>query len=277
MKQVNPKVYNKDYYLNVCLGSELFKAHKGNKLDKKWTEILKLVKLKKGMRVLDLGCGRGDLAIFLAKKDIEVVGIDYSKDAIAIASNSLKKMPNKIKELVTFRNEDAKKNSFEKDFFDVVISLDVFEHLYDEELKIVMKNISKILKKNGILLVHTEANKIYLNFTHPFYSYPVSTLLTFLNKIFSGKSYINLPRDPRNEYHKIQHVNEPTIFYLKKLFQSYSFKGKIISNIGSLKPQLSWKDLAFNILVYVYPLSFFWPLNILFATDYVCIMRNDKK
>lgn len=277
MRRVDPKVYSKEYYLNVCLGGNDFKRFNGMVINKKWEELLNLLKLKKGMNILDLGCGRGDVAICLAKKGINVTGIDYSKDAIELANKSLKKMPLKIRKLVKFFKLDAKIKKFKEDTFDAVISLDVFEHLYKEELFIVMENIANSLKKDGILLVHTETNKIYLDYTHPFYAYPLDWTLLKFNKYFFSKDYQGLPKDPRNEYHKIQHVNEPTIFYLKDLFRKFSFKGRIISVIGGYKPISGWKDKLYNIITFLYPLSKYAPLNILFATEYICIMKNDKK
>jgi len=168
---------------------------------------------------------------------------------------------------------DANKIKFNKNTFDMVISIDVFEHLYPEELETVIMNVSNILKKNGMLLIHTEANKIYLNFTHPFYVYPISSFLIWANKILTGNEYPNLPKDPRNDLHKIQHVNEPTYYYLVNLFKKNEFVGKIIPIIP-YKPLISWKDLIYNFLVWFFPFSKFWPMHLLFAYDYICIMKK---
>jgi ubiquinone/menaquinone biosynthesis C-methylase UbiE len=276
MRQVNSKIYDKDYYLHTCLGSELYKKSKGKELTQKWKNILKLIKIKQGDKILDLGCGRGDVCFYLAREGAFVTGVDYSKDAIDLANGALKSMPEQIKRSTHFIKQDAKKINFPKDTFDVVICLDVFEHLYDEELKIVLNNISKILKENGILVVHTETNKIYQDYTHKFYVFPLSTLLIKINKYIFGKSYAGPPKDPRNEFHKMQHVNEPTIFYLRSLFKKNLFEGEITSVIGVLKPVLSWKDLIYNILACAYPFCLFFPLNIFFATEYICIMKNKK-
>ena len=230
------------------------------------------------MKVLDLGCGRGDVCFYIAKKGANVIGIDYSQDAIKLVNESLKNLAPSIRKRVKFYKQDAKKIiNYKPDTFDVIIAFDFFEHLYKEELEEVMKKVSRILKRNGLLVVHTESNKIYLNFTHRIYTYPISSFLLKINNWLFNKSYPGLPKDSRNEYHKIQHVNEPTIFYLKKLFAQYSFNGTINQNVGILKPVYKWKDRVYNVFVCLYPFSLFFPLNIFFATDYTCLMKNRKQ
>ena len=68
MRQVDPKVYSKDYYLNACLGYEEFKLSKGRKVHPRIRSFVESFEIKKGMYILDLGCGRGDIAIEYAKK-----------------------------------------------------------------------------------------------------------------------------------------------------------------------------------------------------------------
>lgn len=269
MRQVNPSIYTKEYFLHHCSTLD----EKG-KINKRFRKLFENINIDKNKKILDLGCGRGDLSIFLAKKGSDVIGIDYSKNAIEIANEKLFR-ENNFKGKLKFYLMDAKKISFEENEFDIVVSIDLFEHLYPEELEVVSKKISYVLKKDGLLLVHTEPNRLYLNFTHNIYIYPISTFLIWLNKFISNKKYPNLPKDPRNNLHKIQHVNEPTFFYLSKTFKKNKFNGKIIP-VVPFKPLLSWKDLIYNILVWFYPLSSYWPLHLFFAYDYICIMRNDK-
>jgi ubiquinone/menaquinone biosynthesis C-methylase UbiE len=277
MKQVSPKVYNKEYYLNVCLGHEEYKKNNGGSLNIKWEKLIENIPLRKGMSILDLGCGRGDLCFYLAKKGMYVRGIDYSADAIELAREQLKKQPLEIRNRIQFEKLDAKKINYKTSSFDAIISLDVFEHLFKEELELVMKKISQVLKKEGILLVHTETNRIYLDYTHKYYSYPLDSFLTRIYNFFLNRNYKGLPKDLRNSYHKTQHVNEPTIFYLNNLFKRHSFKGNIISVIGGCKPLLSWKDYFYNTFICFFPLSRFFPLSVLFATEYICLMRNKKE
>lgn len=276
MKSVSSKIYDKDYYLNYCCGYEEFNRPKGKKIHPRIRYFADLLEIKPGVRILDLGCGRGDLVIEAAKRRASVVGIDYSRDGIGIAKDLLKKQANFIQKNVKFYQMDAKKLIFSANSFDSIISIDVFEHLYKEELEIVMKEIKRVLKPNGKLIVDTQTNKLYLDYTHRFWAYPIDNLLIKINKLLTHKNYPSLPQDPRNELHKKQHVNEPTFYYLKKLFKRYNFYGKVKS-IVPLKPPLSWKDRIYNIPVSLHPVSRFFPFHLLFAHEYLCIMRNKKK
>lgn len=265
MRSVDPKIYSRNYYLNSCSKNGDFS---------RFERLLKAIKFSKNMRILDLGCGRGDLAYYLARKSVKVVGIDYSEDAIKLAKKDLR--IKRYKKNISFILMDAKKLFFPDNYFDLVISIDLFEHLYPPELEAVLKEVSRVLKKDGDLLVHTEANKIYLNITHKFYVYPVNALLVLINKVITQKEYPGLPKDPRSNLHKIQHVNEPTYLYLRNLFARHFFKGKIIS-VVPFKPLLGWKDWIYNLSVWFYPVSLFWPFNFLFAYDYFCFMKNKKE
>ena len=273
MRQVPSSVYTRDYYLHTCLGGKEFQKFYGTKAHSRIAELFSFITIKKGMRVLDIGCGRGDYSFYCAKKGAHVVGIDYAKDAIELAKMALKKQNRYVKERVQFVEKDIKDAIFPREYFDLVIAIDVFEHLYPEELEVVMQQIRRILKSEGSLLVHTEVNKIYLDFTHPLYCYPVNALLIWLNKIFTGRDYEGLPKDPRNEFHKIQHVNEPTYFYLKELFQRCGLYGSVTPKIP-FKPTLSWKDVVYNILVWLWPVSSLFPLHLLFAYNFICVVRK---
>ncbi len=274
MKSVDQAIYTKNYYLHTCLGSEEFKKFHGEKIHPEVKSLLTMISIKKGMKILDLGCGRGDVAFFLQKKGAIVTGIDYATAAVQIAKNTLGEKDKAVQRNISFYIMDAKKLKFENNIFDAVLALDVFEHLYKEELETALSEIYRVLKKQGILLVHTEVNKLYLDVMHKMYVYPVSTLLLFFNKLITRKEYPGLSNDPRSDVHKAQHVNEPTFFYLKRLFKRHFFAGKIISKIGLAKPILSWKDRIYNAIVLWYPLSKLAPFHYFFATDYICIMKK---
>lgn len=70
--------------------------------------------LKKGMRVLEIGCGEGHHAIFLAKKGMKVTAVDRSANAIRFAkANAKKKEVNVILLIRDFRNIGTIKKKFD--------------------------------------------------------------------------------------------------------------------------------------------------------------------
>jgi hypothetical protein len=73
------------------------------------------------------------------------------------------------------------------------------------------------------------------------------------------------------------HINEPTYFSLKGLFKKYKFDGKLYSsNITVKKPIISKKDTLINIFVFLHPASKYFPLNILFGSDFISVLKNIK-
>ncbi len=261
-KSISSTIYDISYYSDHSKG---FKSM----IDK----ISPYLKIEKKMNILDLGCGAGLLSIYMAKRGARVAGVDYSVDAIKTAEQNLSEESINIKNNVKFILMNAKDLRFKKSYFDTVVAIDVFEHVFPEELVRIIGKIKYVLKPDGVLFIHTEANKIYLNFIHRLYVYPMNLILIFLNKLLTKNDYPSLPKNPRSRLHKIQHVNEPTYFYLHNLFRKFGFIGKIVP-LGLYKKHLSWKDVVYNIIVFLYPLSLYFPLSILFSYDYICVMKK---
>lgn len=277
MKTVSSKIYDEHYYKKVCLGSEEFKKTQGKILHPRLKKLLSQISIKPNMKILDLGCGRGDISLSVAQKAQEVIGIDYSKSAIKIASSIKKKFPARVQKRVNFYHMNSKHLKFKENYFDLIICIDIFEHLYKPELEQAMKELSRVLKPGGILFVHTGANKILYDFTYKYYILPVNRFLTFVDQLVKNTRYKSLPFDPRTKEEKIQHVNEPTFFYLKALFTKYKFVGKIKIEIGYLKEKRTFKSALYNSLITWHPLSKIFPLSLLFGWVFICIMKNNKQ
>lgn len=279
MKRVDPKVYTKDYYLNDCSGYNEFKQSFGKTLELRFVELIKYFDIKANTRVLDIGCGRGEMVFYAAGKGAEAVGIDYSKDAIVLAKVAQKKQQKTIKNRTEFICMDAKKLKFKNSYFDLVIMTDVVEHLYPEELDLVFKEIERVLKSKGKLVIHTAPNKMFNDIAYKYYCYPIASFIAFVWNTVVRKSYPNIasPKEIRTDSHSIMHINEPTYFSLDTLYKKFKFKGNLFStNITVKKPSLSMKDNFFNFIVFLHPFSKYFPLNILFGSDFVSILTNEK-
>lgn len=130
---------------------------KGNLLDSNFihyyfgSKILK--KLKPGSKVLDYGCGAGELTSLCKKRFPNLVfyGVDISKKAIVQAKSNNRK--------INFRVLDEKTLPFENNYFDAIICCEVIEHV--KTPKKVLLDIAKMLKTSGFFYLTTplEAEK----------------------------------------------------------------------------------------------------------------------
>ncbi len=117
-----------------------------------WHEtVLKIVPDLNGKTVLEVGCGRGDFALLLARlyPSARIVATDFSEAAI---NNGKSKMqPNSN---VVFKIADAHALPFDDCSFDYVISCECLEHV--EKPSKMMSNIARCLKPGGGFIVTTE-------------------------------------------------------------------------------------------------------------------------
>lgn len=277
MKSIPSTIYDRSYYLNVCLGSEQFKRSKGRKIHPNLIRLLKDLPITSETTVLDMGCGRGDIALYLARKAKRVIGIDYSKDAIELAKQAEKHFPSAIRKKTSFARMNVKRLAFPENTFDLVISIDVLEHLHKNEVEQAMKELSRVIKNDGMLFLHTGPNAWLYNYVYRFYVHPINTLLTQIDQRIKGITYQPLPKEPRIAEEKEQHVNEPTYFYLRELFNRHRFIGKIHTEIGFLKQGNSLRTRFYNLVTTLYPLSKLFPLNLLFGWVFIARLTNSKR
>lgn len=94
-------------------------------------------RVREGETVLDIGCGKGELAFDIAQKAKLVVGVDISQSSIAKAQESYS-APN-----ITYYVRDATKELGEQTFDAVVLS-NVLEHIKNrEEFLGSIKNLAR--------------------------------------------------------------------------------------------------------------------------------------
>ncbi len=103
----------------------------------------------KGIKVLDIGCGGGLLCEPMARLGAEVLGIDVVDKNVKVASLHAKKMDLGIK----YRHVSAEELLEEKGEFDVILNMEVIEHV--ENPSFFIEVCSKLLKSRGLIFCST--------------------------------------------------------------------------------------------------------------------------
>ncbi|POS85246.1 Cation-transporting ATPase [Erysiphe pulchra] len=116
--------------------------------------------LQDGMTILDLGCGWGSGAIYFAEMfpNSEIVAFSNSKTQKIYIDGKAKEKDLKNLRVIT---GDVVNYEFENDYFDRVVSIELFEHMKNYEL--LMAKVARALKPGGKLFVH-----IFAHVTSPY-------------------------------------------------------------------------------------------------------------
>jgi SAM-dependent methyltransferase len=100
----------------------------------------------KPCKTIDLGCGTGNYAIYLASIGFEVTGVDISPTAIKIAKENAKKKGVKCNFLVIDVLGDLDKV---KETFDFAYDWELLHHIFPEQRKKYVENVYRILNPKG--------------------------------------------------------------------------------------------------------------------------------
>jgi SAM-dependent methyltransferase len=100
----------------------------------------------KPCRAIDLGCGAGNYAIYLASTGFDVTGVDISPTAIRIAKENAKEKGVKSNFLVADVLGDLHEV---KGTFDFAYDWELLHHIFPEERKKYVKNVYKVLNLRG--------------------------------------------------------------------------------------------------------------------------------
>lgn len=122
-------------------------------------KVLSIISKQKFQSLLDVGCGDGKMIFELSKtfSDKKFVGIDLSEHSILFAKAF------NYGNGATFELKDIKDVTGE---FDVISLVETLEHVPDVEIPNILKNIDRLLKKGGRVVVSVPASTIPVQKKH---------------------------------------------------------------------------------------------------------------
>lgn len=125
--------------------------------ENKMEHICKKLSLKKGDKLLDVGCGWGSMIIWAAKNyDVESTGVTISREQYDYAKAKIKMEGLEKKcsvELKDYRDIKGEK------VFDKIVSIGMFEHVGSENLPMYFDIMNRLLKDDGLFLNHGITNR----------------------------------------------------------------------------------------------------------------------
>ncbi len=108
------------------------------------------ISIGSGKKILDVGCGTGDLIeSFMKRGEPEITGIDISDDTISYTGRRFS-TNNRVK-FLTIAVEDM---NFPSEFFDLVTGINVLQHITNDRLFFkAIENMVRVVKTGGHILV----------------------------------------------------------------------------------------------------------------------------
>lgn len=101
--------------------------------------------MRRNARLLDLGCGTGELAKSFIKAGYAYYGVDIEPERIEYARKTYPRG--------TFHVMDASDLAYPDGYFDQILVTGVLHHLSDEEVRSIVREMNRVLRPGGRALV----------------------------------------------------------------------------------------------------------------------------
>ena len=127
----------------------------GNTLEEAQQNKLRLIasklNLKAGQHVLDIGCGWGDMALYLARMEsVNVLGVTLSREQCSLANERAKQLG--VAGRVRFELRDYRDVT---ERFDRIVSVGMFEHVGAHHYDEFFAKVNELMTDDGIMLLHS--------------------------------------------------------------------------------------------------------------------------
>jgi 2-polyprenyl-3-methyl-5-hydroxy-6-metoxy-1,4-benzoquinol methylase len=219
------KEYTAEYYLTDCDG---FREFSKGELGARHKKALAYLKVKPSEKILDIGCGRGELVKECNRLGAWTMGIDYSIAAVRISRDTAKSG--------VIIAASATYLPFSEETFDKVTLLDVVEHLDSFDLSACFEEIHRVLRKEGILLISTPNT--------------FRKLVRWWDRLSFRPEQLSLLSPKLVYYLHTMHVNEHNPISLKRILLKNGFRGKIKFWFPEVAYLPFWRTIVYRVFFF---------------------------
>ncbi|HVA59290.1 MAG TPA: class I SAM-dependent methyltransferase [Mycobacteriales bacterium] len=253
-------LYSTEYLLSPALeGLPAFQAGTVSLVKQREIDLLAI---RPGQRVLDLGCGRGDVVAELLRRGFEVCGVDYSWDAARLAGGL-------VAGRALVAQADAVALPFAAGAFDRVLLGDVIEHLPWPMAVRALREAARVTTPGGRILVHTAPNTWFIRLVLP----PLLIALRLL-----GRSEVLARFAEYNRLRGLMHPNELNPLSLRRLMRQSGLTARTWVDGDVMRSGASeWTSaLATNPLIRLLAkVAAGWPARLVMGNDLYALVDLD--
>lgn len=126
-------------------------VHRFSGIEGVHAEMIRMAELRPGLRVLDVGCGTGNLLLALGRerRDVELVGLDPDHRALARAARKARR----ARVAASWRQGYAEELPYPDDSVDRVFSSLMLHHLDPQAKDALLAEVRRVLRPDGLLVL----------------------------------------------------------------------------------------------------------------------------
>lgn len=212
-RPVSPRLYSRAILEAFAAGEHAaYLAAGGRPLRPRLARSLALAGLRPGLRLADVGCGRGEASTHAAKRGCRVWALDFSRDGLDLTREAAQGLLSaRDQAAMALLQAEADRLPLPAASVDRVLILDVVEHLWPWQLAGLLRETGRVLAPGGYAVIHTLPNRWALDLGYP-----------LLRRLLP-----ELPAAPRSAYERAVHVNEQSPLALRRALRSAGLEGRV--------------------------------------------------